>query len=417
MAYFPFIYFTLLLFFCIYRTKRFGISAAAIAWVDLSAFCSILVDQTDTYDEWGVLPNSLYWGGVLTYCLLWTIVFIPLMRLDSMKISRFTISKPYLFRYLCYFLIICIFIYFFSPEILSNIKERITLKASDAYDLLREQSYEVKESKGMFWLWIPMIVTNAWALVLLCWFISLTICRQSRLLSFILLVSSAALMFINFISGGRGTLIWWAYTFFAYFCFFSPLMEKKIKRTIAIIGIGAIAIIGIGVMYITISRFDSGFQDTIYKSLIGYAGEQLNNFCGALQVVPAWDNYTKQLFPLSHLLLEHKSFDANDYITHLSETYNLEQTNLFFTFFMRIAFDVGIIGMAIFLILYLLMFHFMAMPQNRTYDFSRLIMLSLLMNIPIRGLFNYPFVTHVQTLYILLSVFLFLLFYQPIKRL
>ena len=92
LAYIPFIYFTLSLIIHLANPKkRFGAGAMSLLWIDISAFFSILLDSKNLYGQFGCNEYAISFTGVLLYCLLWTIILVPILKLDHKDDS---INKP-----------------------------------------------------------------------------------------------------------------------------------------------------------------------------------------------------------------------------------------------------------------------------------------------------------------------------------
>jgi oligosaccharide repeat unit polymerase len=229
-----------------------------------------------------------------------------------------------------------------------------------------------------------------------------------------LLISSLFMMISAYAGGGRAQLVWWIITFFIYFFLFLPNMNKQQK----IMGFGMSTIAGIGIIVgilsITLSRFDSSAQDYALNSIIGYAGQSLNNFCAVLPYTDLSHIYLDRTFPLTNLLINHQIYNLHDYYDFLSSYYPL-QVNVFFTVFGCLLMDIGWLGLIIYLTVYILVFKYIFLNTDSHIDMSRLCILTIMICFPVRGIFGFPFSGHMNTLYILLSIGLYLLFKYHVK--
>ena len=413
LAYIPFIYFTLLLIIHLINPKmRFGAGAMSLVWIDISALFSILLDARNLYGEWGCNDYALSLSSVVLYCALWTLILYPLTLLDEKDIT-ISISKNRLFSVLCVCLIICTIIYVLGTGAFSNIIEKLSMARHEAYSDSMDMS-EIYKSKGQFLLWIPLVVSHSWPLLLLCWFVSFCVCVQSWWIRMGLLISSLFMMISAYAGGGRAQLVWWIITFFIYFFLFLPNMNKQQK----IMGFGMSTIAGIGIIVgilsITLSRFDSSAQDYALNSIIGYAGQSLNNFCAVLPYTDLSHIYLDRTFPLTNLLINHQIYNLHDYYDFLSSYYPL-QVNVFFTVFGCLLMDIGWLGLMIYLTVYILVFKYIFLNTDSHIDMSRLCILTIMICFPVRGIFGFPFSGHMNTLYILLSIGLYLLFKYHVK--
>lgn len=407
LVYIPFIYFTIWLIIHFSNPKmRFGAGAMSLLWIDISAFFAILLDTRNIYGDWGCNDYALSLSGVCLYCALWTIVLYPITRLDN-KEWKFQVTKQRLFSIMCVVLIICTGIYIMAIGA-TNIVERLSMARHEAYSDSTDSSI-IYQSKGQFLLWIPLVVSRSWPLLLLCWFISFCVAPQRNWIKIGLLISSVFMMISGYADGGRAQLIWWCITFLIYFFLFLPHMKprQRIIGFILIIFIGSLAVIG--TLSITLSRFDSSAQGYALNSIIGYAGQPLNNFCAILPYADTFHIYLDRIFPLTNLFLNHQTYNLHDYYDFLSQHYPL-QMNVFFTIFGSLLIDVGWGGLLIYLILCIILFYSTIYSKKYILDMSQSSILAVYICIPVRGFFDYPFFGHISTLYILLSIGIFFIF-------
>lgn len=413
LAYIPFIYFTLWLILHLINPKmRFGAGAMSLIWIDISALFSIILDARNLYGEWGCNDYALSFSSIALYCLLWTVVLFPLTQLDKKELT-ISITKEKLFSFLCVFLIICTAIYIIATGAFTNIMEKLSMARHEAYSDSMDMS-KIYKGKGQFLLWIPLVISNSWPLLLLCWFVSFCVCVQSFWIRIGLLISSLFMMISAFAAGGRAQLVWWIVTFIIYFFLFLPNMSKQQK----IIGFGMSICAGmgiiIGLLAITLSRFDSSVKDYALNSIIGYAGQSLNNFCAVLPYTDIFHIYLDRTFPLTNLLLHHQIYNLHEYYNILASHYPI-QVNVFFTVFGCLLMDIGWIGMILYLLLYILIFYRIIYSSNPHINMSQLSILALLFCFPVRGIFGFPFAGHLNTLYILFSIGLYFVFKYYIK--
>lgn len=413
LTYIPFIYFTIWLIIHLINPKmRFGAGAMSLVWIDISALFSIILDARNLYGEWGCNAYSLSFSGIILYCILWTIVLFPLTQLDK-KDFTISIKKEKLFSFLCVFLIICTAIYIIATGAFTNIMEKLSMARHEAYSDSMDMS-KIYKGKGQFLLWIPLIISNSWPLLLLCWFVSFCVCVQSFWIRVGLLISSLFMMISAFAAGGRAQLVWWIVTFIIYFFLFLPNMSKQQK----IIGFGMSICAGmgiiIGLLAITLSRFDSSVKDYALNSIIGYAGQSLNNFCAVLPYTDMFHIHLDRTFPLTNFLLNHQIYNLHDYYDFLSSYYPI-QVNVFFTVFGCLLMDIGWLGLVIYLIIYILVFKYGFLKTDSHIDMSELCILAIMICFPVRGIFGFPFSGHMNSLYIILSIGLYFLFKYHIR--
>ena len=415
MVYIPFIYFSILLLLHWLRYHKIGVGFVAIAYIDLSSFCSILIDTRNLYGSLGVNEYAITPFYTFLYCILWTIILYPFTRLDNPKYNNIIINKPQFFRYLCYFICISMLIQVIAGDFIELATKGLSLSGLERY----EENHDIKhiESKGQFWLWIPQVVCVGYPLSLVCWFVSLTICHQSKIIQSLLLILSMVKMVTNFLVGGRSTLIWWVCTFILCYAFFKPFLTKKQHRTIRIISIVGFSVILLGFLSITFSRFEDDGRGIAFDSLIAYSGQPFNNFCAALPYSEWFTFRIERVFPLTNFLMTHKTMSLDTYYTIIDSEYPI-QINVFFTIFAIIIMDSGIIGLLIFLALYIFIVNHFLIARNKikTIDFSSLVIFALLTSVIVQGLFHNPFTTHTFNTYTLFSFFLYICFKYNFKK-
>lgn len=407
LIYIPFIYFTLwLILHLVNPNNRFGAGAMALLWVDLSAFFAILIDFRNLYGQFGCNSHAISFIGIILYCALWTIILYPLIRLDNnnIQISSITI-KPKLFRFLCVFLILCMIIHIGQLD-LATLKNQLLMDSSEAYSDKFERAMYAGGAK-QYWMWVPNIVASFTPLYPLFWFISITICKQPKWISILLLLFSLLSMIVGFSDGGRAALLWGIMTFLMYFFLFKHKLSSIQLKNITILFACITCIALIGFTLITISRFDDGANNAI-DSFIGYAGQPINNFCAFLPYTDFAHLYPERIFPLYQYAVKHEALRLSDIYAVLSNIYPI-QVNVFFTLFGELLMDTGVLGLIIFLVLYTWVTRTF-LKGHSTLNIQHLFIIGIILCIPVRGLFAWPFTTYSDTLYLFFSLCLYLIF-------
>lgn len=409
LAYIPFIYFTIWLIIHLTNPRmRFGAGAMTLLWIDISAFFSILLDARNLYGEWGCNDYSLSWISVISYCLLWSIVIFPILKLDQKELNIVPTDKTQAFSYICIFFIICVIIYTTAVGSFDSIIQQLQVSRNDAYEQSGDNS-AIYQSKNRFLLWIPMIVSNSSVLLLLFYFISETIIRQRRLVRWGLLLSSLLILITSYAGGGRAHLIWWVITFFIFYAFFYPYMTISLRKKLLLASIILTTLSFSGLLIITFSRFDSSVYSYALNSLIGYAGQTLNNYSSQLPYVNFPHLYTERLMPLTTFLQTHQPYDAKEYYTFLSTIYPI-QVSVFFSVFGDILMDCGYLGLSTYILIYLIIVK-LIVPHNNQIALHQIFIFAIICCIPVRGVFSYPFTRTTETLFIL-TVFMLYLFFR-----
>lgn len=413
MAYIPFIYFTLLFILHMQKSNvRFGAGAMTLLLVDMQSFFSAILDIRNLYGDFGCNPFALSMGGVMLYCVLWTIVLFPILQLDGKDICM-EITKPGLFRLLCIVAIVCVGVYVVGTGAIGKTIEKLATTRAEAYEISMDNS-QFYQGKRSFWLWIPMIFANASPLCLLLWFLSETIAPQSFWIRIGLLLASSFLMLQAYAGGGRAQLIWYVQIFVIFFAYFANLIPPSKKKMMLVL----LAIIGgaafIGLMSITLSRFDANAADYALDSFVGYAGQNLNNFCACLPYVGTDFLFGDRIAPLTTFLSTGTPYDMKEFYRELAMVYPL-QVNVFFTVFGDVLMDIGVIGLGMYLLLYLLFANYLVLPRNNVLYTPQILMFALLVGVPVYGLYSYPYIRTTGTLYQLTLLVLYILFRYSFK--
>lgn len=412
MAYIPLIYFTLLFVLHMQNNVRFGAGAMTLLLVDLQSLFSVILDVRNLYGYFGCNPFALTLGGVMLYCVLWTILLFPILQLDRKDICM-EITKPKLLHSLCIVTIVCVLIYILGTGSVGKIIEKLATTRAEAYEISMDNS-QFYQGKRQFWLWIPMIFANASPLCLLLWFLSETIAPQPLWIRIGLLLASSLLMVFAYAGGGRAQLIWYVQIFVIFFAYFANLIPAHKKKWIliflVIIGVSAF----VGLLSITLSRFDANATDYAFDSFVGYAGQNLNNFCACLPYSDIEFLFADRVAPLTTFLSTGKPYDMKEFYGELSMFYPL-QVNVFFTVFGDVLMDTGIIGLGMYLLLYLLFANYLVLPRNNVLYTPQILMFALLVGVPVYGLYSYPYIRTTGTLYQLTLLVLYILFRYSFK--
>ena len=165
---------------------------------------------------------------------------------------------------------------------------------------------------------------------------------------------------------------------------------------------------------ITISRFADGEDNGAWFSFIGYAGQMYNNFCVFFEYGRDLPITIERIMPITYKYILGGDFNLFDFYERIESTTGFYAA-CFYTVIGGLLINVGLIGMMIYLLLYYIIAYRMIKGFNKNPDFSYLIIYSLLLLVPIKGMFDIPFTGISDTLYIFFSIFLFWLFKYTFK--
>ena len=404
MTVIPLVYFSFMTIYFFHRYRSWNLVSALFSILAVFSFFSLLVDINNLYGEWGNNENYLSFIGVLSYCFLWTVVILPFMKFCGREVD-ITINKPKLFNFLCYSLLFCALVYAVFSFDINSIITNLMSDGAEMYQENSEVAHSNYRAKGkmQILLWIPLVVHKGWPLLLLLFFINLI--YENKVLAYLFFIFSLLNVIVALSGGGRAMVVYWMFFFYVYFSFFYNMLTVKLRKNI-IFFVSFFSIIIVALfLSITFSRFDNGDS---FDSIIGYAGQTLNNFCAFFYSSDLVNTNTQRVFPFYSLLLGKGSFSHVHYYDILNQRYSIEVNN-FSTLFGEIALDLGFVGLFIWLIGYLLTFRLVKINGNFI-DISSLFLFVILLMVPILGFFAYPYVFHFTTVFILFSFFCYFLF-------
>lgn len=404
MTVIPLVYFSFMTIYFFHRYRSWNLVSALFSILIVFSFFSLLVDVNNLYGEWGNNENYLSFFGVILYCFLWTVVILPFMKFCG-KDFVITINKPQLFNYLCYFLLFCSFVYAVFSFDINSIITNLMSDGADMYQENSEAAHSNYRAKGkmQILLWIPLVINKGWPLLLLLFFINLL--YSNKTLASLFLILSLLNVIVALSGGGRAMVIYWIFFFYVYFSFFYNMLSLKLKKQIIVFVSFFIVIIVSLFLSITLSRFDNGNS---FDSIIGYAGQTLNNFCAFIYNSDLVNTNIQRIFPFYSLLLGKGSFSHVHYYDFLNQRYSIEVNN-FSTLFGEIALDLGCFGLMVWLIGYLLTFRLIKI-NGSSIDVSSLFLFVVLLMVPILGFFAYPYVFHFTTAFLLFSFLCYFMF-------
>ena len=277
----PFIYFTLLLFFRLFKQHwRIDIATFILAIYASSSFFSILVDKYG----YSFYPSyNISFFAAFTYCALLTISLLPFLAHSSLSI-RFIrpLSNGNVLKYASvivfgYFILYC----YMSADDVYNV-------LTGDIGVLRAAHYTENISSG--WLAkmnpiarIPFILMNLvvgapWILQFLGFF---TVVVQKMPIKYgvLFIISSLIGVVSNLTEAGRSDMVYWIIGLIANYIFYNPFIGDSDRHTKRFLTLGCI-LMGIGVFVIsliTVSRYansDYGAQG----GFITYFGQPFNHF-------------------------------------------------------------------------------------------------------------------------------------------
>ena len=408
----PFIYFLLLMFYFWRKNRTFDTATAITLFFVVSSLFAVLVDVYDLYSEYGINPKVVSLVGTFVYCGGITVVIYPFSKISISNIKTISLKKPVLLNWFCYIVFISFLLYVgYNYE---NIYSSFILDAADIKSMHYEELSSAAKKSQPIYMYLVNIIVTSWSLVLCIWFYSISFLKKGILFNTALLISSSAGILYGVTIAGRAALVYWVFAFFVFYSFFAPLMPNKVKRHIRILALVLGALILAFMATITISRFADGEDNGAWFSFIGYAGQMYNNFCVFFEYGRDLPITIERIMPITYKYILGGDFNLFDFYERIESTTGFYAA-CFYTLIGGLLINVGLIGMMIYLLVYYIIANWMIKGFNKNPDFSYLIIYSLLLLVPIKGMFDIPFTGISDTLYIFFSIFLFWLFKYTFK--
>lgn len=413
MIVFPFLYFSTLLAYILYKKKVFEVSAYLVSLYAFTSFFSILIDikhlrsfDTIKYDI-GVTPTLLY-------CFLLTLSIWPFYRFDSQKIMSIKLKGKKLFDYIVYFYFICfliILITFYTAiiKILNSDLGQLRLALS------RGESINDVNISGHPIIIIANIFGGYSLIMLLFYFYSVCFLKRKKVFNTILFLSSLSMILIGIIGVDRSKVIYWMITYGLMIVLFWRKMEKEQHRNILISSLIILSLVITYFLMLTFSRF--GERDTgSTGSLISYSGQSFINFCYFFDEVNFRDFTLQRIFPLFYRLFINNGIKNASDLNAIISLQTHTSIGVFSTFIGDIMVASGrLVG-----ILYCFIFYFVTTSSISTSKnksniyFHHLLLIFCFITVPMLGIFVYFYSDFSRTIPLL--CFLFYYVYLRFKK-
>ena len=410
----PAIYLGLLFVYFTRKEKRIGLASILTLFFLISSIAGIFFDIFDLYGEYGIGEKVISPNGTLLYCIGLTAILYPFSNLRITEDTLFIEKKPY-FNILAYILIVCFFIY-----VISHISTLITYSKMSFYEIkaahYEDLAFAQDNERGSLFLMLPNIISNTWSLSLLCWFVSITFMRNHPLINIGLFLSSTQHIIQGFMIAGRAPIIYWIFAYLCYWVLFKPYMSEKCKHRLFLLSAIAGGAVLVFFMIITASRFamHTGYG-TLY-SLLGYAGQPYNNFCMVIEYGESSPFFIDRLLPVfSKYILKHEQFHLALYYDEITSYIGIA-VNCFYTLLGGLYLNVGYTGLLICLVIYEFCATKTMKAVQLNFSFSNLILLSILILVPIQGMFDIPFPYVQDTLANLFCICVYFVFKYTLKK-
>ncbi len=409
MVIIPFIYFTLLTIYWQKKHKAFDICvfmSGLYALTSFGAVCIVYGDITDAagvlFDRWNMDLNLL---PTLAYCALHTICLLPFSLIYKNDLKTITPAKTHIIEYVSAFLIFIAVLNFYfvagsTMEILSGDLETIR---SEHYSGL-ESPAQIKVRTMPFIIQFLYYFNAATILALPIFFYNVCCRHMPWWWNACLFFTSLSMPIAGLQAADRAEIS--LYGLMLLFClvFFSKMMPKKTKRILALCSIPFASLTVVYITAVTIARFDDrGYQTTPVESAIQYTGQGYLNFCYFWEYHKSEYIEMEREFPLIHHFFFKKDSNADTRAARSGKQGFF--ISVFPTYLGDILLDVSEIG----LVIWVTIFFFVSVlifkrPHREELDVGELMMLFVLCEIPIFGIFYYRYFYFTYSFYVFVAV-------------
>ena len=233
--------------------------------------------------------------------------------------------------------------------------------------------------------------------------------EKEKLLSALLFLASLSAPYMGVLVGGRTNLVYWLLLFIMCILLFFPYLNKKRKFQLIIPTSAILFVLSVYFIVTTNARFEYSKDLSASESVELYAGKSYIGFCEFFDKVNC-QNYTlRRVLPLTTSLFEGK-FDLIEYRDKIEAATGYE-IGTFYTLLGDLYVDLGLIGMLLYCLLYFALVNHV-LGKKKVFYIEDLIILGILVQIPLHGLFYYSY-WHVRSS---LSILLLLLFAFLLKQ-
>jgi oligosaccharide repeat unit polymerase len=393
MVYIVFCYFIFLFFYTKKKYTRIAIFLVAV--YTFSILFSIILYNSDIDYRYTSLSASI------VFCVTLLFYFIPFFKKD-LKIDS-TYDANFLKRFTIIGYCLSIILIIGCLFLLTKIQEAmayglVELRQDTVYkgeEVL--MNYSLIEHIGHSILrWLGGLSYSA----LIMFFYAFLYIKKKYLLKILLILSSLSTVYLGLLNGGRTNLIYW--TLFFIFClilFWSYFTPKK-KKLILVITLVFLLVLSSYFIFITVKRVELGSGYGMSNFLISYIGQPYLNFCDFFDNMNYHPYTLRRIFPLTSSLLSGR-FNLSDYRDLIFFKSNMN-IGVFYTHLGDLYVDVGIVGMFLYSVLFFLISK--KMMKKEVFSLSDLLILGILYQIPLHGIFYYSLWRMESTTCVLLTI-------------
>ena len=239
---------------------------------------------------------------------------------------------------------------------------------------------------------------------------SITFMNNNAFINIGLLLCSTKQIISSILIAGRAAVVYWLFCFICYLFLFYPLMKRRSKIIIFTLAGIIVAIMIAGFTAITISRFVDRDDHSVMFSIIAYAGQQYNNFCHLFVNIDYIPITLDRIMPLTaKYILGHGEFHLSNYYDFISGFTGFSVNN-FYTLLGGLLLTIGFNGMIVYSMLVCIITTIICHNIHCNFTFYNLILLSILIQVPTVGMFDVPFPYTGDSMCILFTILLYIIF-------
>ena len=406
----PFIYFSLLLTYILYKKRAFDISAYLVLLYLLSSFFSILIDikhlrsfDTKNY-EISLFP-------ALLYCCLLTLTIWPFYRFSSEKIKLIKLNRSKLFDRVVYF-----YFAIFLLILITSVNSLIQILHGNIAELrnaLGNGSGIANNSIASNPIYMfAGILAGFSTIMLLFYFYSICFLQRSKWFNFITLLSSMSIILLGMVNVDRSKTAYWIITYGLMIVLFWRKMSRKQHKNAFFISIMVLSALIFYFLNVTFSRFNT--QDLgSGNSMISYAGQSYINFCYFFDNVSYNQFSLQRIFPLFYKLFIHNGIRNSVSLNAAISLRTGKSIGVFSTFLGDIMVASGRIAVIIYCFFFYIVAKVFCQHKNKSsVHFYKIILMFCAILVPMCGIFTYFYADFT----VIIALIFFILYALYLKR-
>lgn len=415
----PFIYFTLMTLYFLYKHKALDVCVYMSGLYAFTSLCAIIIVTTDSLGEGGILfgKTDAKFNVIPTvvYCVLLTMSILPFSMIYKKDIKRITPAMPYVLNMVGIVLIGVSLLNFYlvADSTLEILSGDLSNLRTDHYSGILSPA-EIKAESLPFLLKLFYYLNTSTLLALPIFFYNICFGKGNWLYNTLLFLASLSCPLVGIQTADRTEFIFYAMMFLLCLLLFGKFLSKKMKRIMIVITIPFAVAFVIYLVAVSEARFSEKVEGGASTSVLQYTGQGYINFCYF------WENGKREFvaaereFPLaSHIL-----FGVDSYTDRRDERTGQQGffISVFATFIGDILLDIGPVGVTAWVLFYFLTVMLIIKKSHRAeFNIGEMIMIFVMAVIPVFGVFYYRYFAFTSTIMIIIGWIVYFLSKYKIK--